>query len=251
MLFQINFITIETTNNEVKAIVKRTLTAADVAKRIEEGMIRDHYLQLEEGFDALYDLDDKSRTIDVTSWKTNRKIKMQIWNLVNAHGSRTVWESTMMGALVIEEDIKVDKVRAAGELPVFFREDFMEKYSNTKLLSDYRNADGGVDVYDKYEVVGALISKSPVDATRWSVSYKFYEKGHLFLAYEQQDNADVKYVKEERLLEISSGNKEDRTFKHKDVMVTLPSKSELKIKFGADKNVKFAKAQFILKKIWE
>ncbi len=238
------------TSNSVKATVKRTLTAEEISKRIEEGMIRDHYLQLEEGFNTLYKLDDKSRSIDVTSWKTQNKIKIDIWSLISNGSTRTVWESTMMGAIVMEEDVKADKIEAADGLPVYFRDDFMDKHGNAKLMSDYRNEDGGVDIYDHYEVIGAIVTKSLVDEARWSVSFKFYDKGHLFLAYEQQDDEDAKYVSEERLIEISSGTKEDRTFTHKGEKVTLPSKAQLKVKYGADKNVKFAKAQFLLRKIW-
>ena len=80
-----------------------------------------------------------------------------------------------------------------------------------------------------------------------------YERGNLFLEYERliQGKDDITWMSEERIEEISKMDVKDRTFTAKSGSVTLPAHNELKIMGKADEEVRYAKAQFIVEKIWK
>ena len=248
-----------TNNTEIKAniIKEESFTAAEVATMIEEGKVRENYLRLEKGFEGLYEFLPPT-AVKINSFKTGKEIEMPVWHLRNDSTSKSVWMSTMMSAKVVDSDvdIKTKEIEDAKGLKVYFSDDFYEDHPGIKSLSDYRNEDGSMNTYDKYKIIGAIVTRSKVDEERWSLSYKMYEQGALFLALAKQllgEAGDkLKYIREERVLELASMPKDERVVKiaGRDP-IQLPSKSQLKIVGDAEKNVSKANCTFLLRKIWE
>lgn len=240
---------------KIKAIVskEKSFSQDQVSEMVENGVIREEYLRIDEEFDGVYEL-TRVTSREVTSWKTSKKIDMEIWNLQNADSAKSVWLSTMMNAFVLTEDeIKADKIKAANGLPVYYKDDFDQAHPGLKTMSAFRNEDGGINIYNKYHIIGAVVHKSQVDETRWSVSYKMYEQGGNFLKLAKQQAGDdtLRYITEARLHELSKGSTKERTLLGKDgTKIVLPSNSQLRILYDADENIRWASATFILRKIW-
>lgn len=230
-----------------------SFTKEEVQQLINDGVINKDFLQLKVGFNNKYDVSEDTPT-EMTSFKTKKKFEMPAFLFSNDEGRVTVWGSTLFNALVMPDgyDIKIDKIKKADGLPVYFSDDFYKEFPNLKKVSDHRDKDGGVPIYDKYEIIGAIVTRSRVENDRWAVSYKSYEKGRLFLEFEKAKRADssITWITEERIIEISKLSEEDRTFESIAGVVTLPSYNDLAVVGSADENVRWARARFLLRKTW-
>lgn len=223
---------------------------------IKEGKIRENFLRLEKGFEGMYEFLPPT-SVRITSFKTNEEIDMPVWHLRNDSASKSVWMSTMMNAKVLEDgDVKAEKIEGIDGLAVYFSDDFREAHPGTKSLSDYRRSDGGMDTFSHYKIIGAIVNRSTVEPKRWALSYKMYEQGALFLALAKQlageDGDKLRYLKEERILELASLPKDERVVKITGrEPIELPSKSRLRIIGKAETDVSKANATFLLRKIWK
>lgn len=238
-----------------KKLEKASLSKDEINTLIDEGAIREDFLMLVEGFNAIFDLSE-APSKEVTSFKTGGKFEMPVFSLSNDKNRFTLWGSTLLSAFVVGEsgayNIKTKALTKAGKLPVYFRDEFTKEFTTMKKLSDTRDDKGGVAIYDKYKIIGAVVGRSEIDKERWPVSHKMYEGGLAFLEYEQKKtkNPKLSWLPETRIHEISKGTETERTFEGNMGPVTLPHFSDLKIVGKADEDVRWAKAQFIVEKTW-
>ncbi len=243
-------------NTEVRKAVEldgASLSKDQVMTLIQSGTIREEFLKLTMGFNARFTVSNMpSKKMD--SFKDGKEFDMPVYQLSNDSNYLQVFGSTLFNCIVMDRDviIKTKPIEAAGGLPVYFRDEFTKEHSNLRKLSDFREADGGMTVYDEYTIIGALVTKSKVDAKRWTVSPKLYEQGHLFIEFEKglKKNKRISWITEDRLIEISKLEKKDRTFTSSEGKVTLLGFNELQIMANADNDPRFASAQFIVVKNW-
>lgn len=234
----------------VKKLANGSLSKTDVDQLIESGAIRESFLSLEEGFNAVFKVSN-APSVELDSFKTGGKFEMPMFILSNDASRYTIWGSTLLGALVMpkEYDIKVKTIEKAGKLPVYFRDEFTKEFTNLRKVSDIRDDDGGITIYDRYEIIGAIVTRSAVDDSRWLLGPKMYLRGNTFIEYERIHHANTKlnWVSETRIHELAKMTKKDRTFAGPNGQVILPSTDELEIIGNADTDPRWAKAQFILK----
>lgn len=244
---------VNTVNTVAKVEVSNELSFSkgQMKSLYEAEMIREDYLNLVKGFNARFEALPHSER-EVNSKKGI--IKMPIWLFKNQLNSFTLWASTMLNALVIEDDSIVTKpVEKAKGLPVYFRDEFVKEHPNLRKLASFRNDDGSFSAHKEYEIVGALVTRSKHDKTRWTVKFKMYRQGldFLDLANKGKGKKNKKtWLSEEDLISLSKGTKEKRTIKIEDEKVVLPTTAALEIMANADTDPRFASAQFIIRKIW-
>jgi len=228
-----------------------SLSKSDVDKLIESGAIREDYLQLVKGFNADYDV-SSAPSHEMKSFRTQEMFEMPKFIFSNDSHRFTVWGTTLLNSIIMKDyKIKCNPIAKAKGLPVFFRDEFLEEFTNIRKVSDIRSTDGGIDIFSRYRIVGAIVSKSKVDPTRWSVSPKMYDKGNLFLESERirLNKPALSWISEERLIEISKADKADRTYVSGTTTIVLPAFNELKIVGNADTDVRWASAQFLIELI--
>lgn len=239
--------------SKAKVLKNASLSKDEVLDLVKAGAIREEFLQLTEGFASDYSVDEAS-PIELTSFRTNKKFEMPMFSFSNDSRRCVVWGTTLLGALVMPDDYEITSkpIAKAKGLPVYFRDDFLKEHPNLQKVSDHRDDKGGVPIYAGYEIIGAIVTRSKVEEDRWSLGYKVYERGILFLEFERLRLADnsISWVAEDRIIEISKLPKKERTYESAVGPVTLPSFSDLKIIGGADEDVRWAKAQFLFKKTW-
>lgn len=237
---------------KAKDLKNGKMSKEEITELIEAGVIKQHFLQIVEGFNAEFTVEDIDHQ-EMTSFRTKEKFDMPVFHLANSENRFTVWGTSLLNALVLEsETIDIDPVEKANGLPVYFRDEWNEKFSNLKRLSDYRNTDGSFSVKERYTIEAAIVTRSRVDETRWALNYKMYVKSSLFLEFEKQRMGDetLTWISEERIHEISKMTEEERTFTASIGEVTLPAFDELTVIGGADTDPRWARATFVIKKNW-
>ena len=235
-----------------KRLEKASLTKDEINVLIDEGAVREDFLMIVEGFNAVFDLSE-APSKEVTSFKTESKFDMPVFSLSNDKNRFTLWGSTLLNAYVLEDyNIKTKPLDKANGLPVYFRDEFIKEHTNMQKVSDIRDTKGGVAIYDKYKIIGVVVGRSEIDKERWPVNHKMYEAGAAFLEYEQKKtkNPKLSWLPETRIHEISKCPAEERTFDGSMGPVTLPSFAELKIVGNADTDVRWARGQFVVEKTW-
>jgi len=228
------------------------MSQEQISALIAAGMIRESYLTLGSNFAAEYEL-QTAKPVTVKSYRGGGDVEMPRFIIKNEESYHTIWASTLLNALVVK-DLKAEckPIAKANGLPVFFRDEFTPAYPSARALSTYRSDDGGFEFEERYQIIGAIVYRSKVDVSRWSIASRMYDRGALFLEYERlhHNNPKLGNVSEERIYELSKLDKKGRTYKGANGDVTLPSFAELKISAGADTDVQFASAQFIVKDTW-
>lgn len=230
---------------------KLSLNSDSVNSMIKAGIIREDYIQIKEGFTGSFDVIDVQMT-EVNSFKSDEKINMPKFTFSNDKARFVVWGSTLLNAIVLKDySIKTKPLAKANGLNVWFRDEFVTEFPNTRKISDLRNEDGGITIDASYKIVGALVSRSKVDETRWSIGFKLYERGTQFLEFERirLNDAKLSWITEERIVEISKMDSEKRTYDGSSGKVTLPAFHELKTVGNATTDVRWAKATFIVEQI--
>jgi len=241
-------------SNNGTAVANLSLSKENMDALVAAGIVKEDYIRLKEGFNSKYDVVHMEMQ-EIKSFKKGiDKVSMPKYTFRNDSGTIIVWGSTLLGAIVLKNfKIKTDTIGKANKLPIYFRDEFNVEFPNTRKLSDIRNEEGGVDIQSNYSIVGAIVTRSKVDSTRWAIDFKLYEKGILFLEFEKARLGDktITWISEERLVEISKLKKAERSFTDANgAVVVLPSNDELKIVGNADTDVKYAKATFIIEQNW-
>jgi hypothetical protein len=230
-----------------------TFTADQVSEMIKSGIVREDYIMLTSDlFDREYTFVGTPKFIQS---KSRPDVNIPVITIRRDDGRLiNIWGGTLLSALVLERKDSVDKVPsipAAGELPIFFEDEFTEilPYLN-KVSSACRHEDGSVVLPGTFTIKGAVTKRSELFKDRWNVGFKFYDQWQKFLALHNslkpKDAKASTWISEERLLEISDMPVVGRTYKLGDKEITCPSRSELKIYRNADKDPRSAAALLII-----
>lgn len=215
------------------------------------GIIHEDYFQLRRNtLGAEFDV----MSLGDFKMKSRKGTEVQVPKLQfsNADSRFIVLGHMMLNALVMDNyEIHTPRIDKANGMNIWFRDEFTKEFPALTQFSNVRN-DGGISIYDRHFIIGALVSRSSVDETRWAISGKHYVKYELFLRANKVMNPtlDIKGVGEKTIHELANASKKDRTFTDAIGTFTVPFIDELVINSNADTDPRWAYGQLLIAKTW-
>ena len=245
------------TNKNSQVVSTKTsssLNKSMVENLVKNGIIKEDYIQIKQGFNGIFDVIDVIEG-EMTSYKSKEKVSVPKLTFSNDNTRFVVWGTTLLNSLVLKDYIiKTKPIEKANGLPVWFSDEFHVEFPNVRKVSDLRDENGGIPLYNKYKIVGAIVHRSRVDSSRWDISPRLYEMGSKFIEFEmiRTKNINLTWISEERLITISKLSEIERTFTDSNnEVVVLPKFEDLRVIGNADNDVRWARAQFIIEQTWE